>query len=718
MWVRILCLIVVPWILVTAISDLSHLVPLLGGCWTEVALISEDNSHPAFEFVHQFSFPLLLTSSARKILPLYTNVEEVRRLQLKLKCVILVLIQSGQDWKVTTVFSSASNIWKRYNRVQNSELDAPFGLHNSFVLGVFEEELQTSQGQQLLRLFQIDCRCMTILLKSKEGRISGMAVGKLIHKEKRGDKTIHIGSESILLNSTTVHNLNLDLISSMQQHFVNNTLKWYAYTRADFANHGGDCVSTSPNPYILLQSTDVKFHDEYYVGLLVDFLSHGKYGVSFLEFSQAAMAQGSKERKIDCKSNDKFSKEYAENEIVMRDVDFDKFYANLHARETTTGIILLTSTHSDGFNFVTCDGRYQESAYSIYLRTMEPRVWLALLTSLATVTTLGFLFIRNIGLRDSPWLLIYGILLEASSFVSKQLAARRQYSLIIIPILLASIILSNGNKGILTADLTAALPWKGLETFEEVATHNFSILSDVDIPLMLILFNLCPYLDNSTPLPPEALMDNSIFIQALNKSINLHPTPRLVDFRKQMLSRVKILEMEDNCTLESMHRYIRGEAPHQNDMIQQELLKCKETVYAIPSSEIYIRIAFDSPKIYHGKADAMFRFGNQYYALILGEVELNSMFIRSNLEGLESGGFIFYWESLMQWQSIRIYAARELKFQSDMARPTAMVLTRKCATIFMILIVALIGCILFFCSELIGNAIRTCFTTTSVQLLT
>jgi len=99
---------------------------------------------------------------------------------------------------------------------------------------------------------------------------------------------------------------------------------------------------------------------------------------------------------------------------------------------------------------------------------MDVEVWICLLFAFSIVAVLGSWFVRAWNLGKSPWLSVFTILLEVSPSVNTALESRLQYSLVLGPILFTAIIIANGYKGILTADLTAAPPWKGLETFDDV----------------------------------------------------------------------------------------------------------------------------------------------------------------------------------------------------------------------------------------------------------
>jgi len=212
------------------------------------------------------------------------------------------------------------------------------------------------------------------------------------------------------------------------------------------------------------------------------------------------------------------------------------------------------------------------------------------------------------------------------------------------------------------------------------------------------------------------------FVNNLNDTVKRKPTS-IVTYktilRNVSIARLKLLKgvyvrfkiefkilwesSNASCSYGEILKYqqLNGEKvqPHPNERILGQVQKCDRSIYAVLTERIYHEMALVNTSktrpVYHGKQNEndLLKFGNQYYALILMHEEFDSTYLRGNVGGLSPGGFLLYWEDLRKWATKRKYDSDEFEFQMEMATPLPLGLDSKCATIFVIAIAGIIGCI-------------------------
>jgi len=264
----------------------------------------------------------------------------------------------------------------------------------------------------------------------------------------------------------------------------------------------------------------------------------------------------------------------------------------------------------------------------------------------------------------------------------------------------------------------APFNWKGLETFDDVVSRNFSVFVDIEIPSTYFYTSLCFNQAQSPGMTPSR--DLSLTATLLTKMLKAPSGSRRMETtvsknRAEMLAKIiqqiKFPQTDGtNCSMDLVNAYLLANPalPHPNDKLDGELIKCEKSVYVLRNDDVYARISTVSNSrqpVYHGKLEdmEMFKFDNKRYALALGEMTLDHLYIQTNLHALNSGGFLFYWELLTTWSSKRKYDKQEEIFQYDKAYPKRLTLSGKAGTIFIILLAGHLVGILTILFELLHS---------------
>jgi len=693
--------------------DLSKLTPLFFSCWTEVTILNGRICDRNWEVGYQLDFPHLLTLlnfNGSHSSP-YATLHAVQHIQLKTNCFVILLLHSCTDWEVTSTVSAALKIWARYNGLNNDLYwyETVFKIDKSFVLIYFQGADDLAKTNQLVSELQETCHCTTIQARLNGNKFE-LAVQKTIESYGRLHSGKRIYANLTTTSSVTIHSIRAALMSSFSSHFINKTKSWRVFIRYDYGV-GDTCIYSAPNPAVLLQYKDIQAQDRHFLYLLVNFLSSGKYKVVLARTHPVERRGKSSSGDISCIAKNSELLQVNTMFIYMKDHSLlsSNPYANLIRTIQPHVVTLFTSIHLKEYNFITCDGRKQKTtSFEIYIKSMDKTVWFSLLIMLGVVASLGFGFVHKLNLPDSPWMIVVGLILEVSPHVTRGLQRRRQYSMILVPLLITSMILTNGYRGILTADLTAVPPWMGLENFDDILKSGFTILGDIGATFhntLNILF--CPAFNDTTLSKGyEELRDTYSDLLVDLASGRINSTPERHRKFEEIRKAIKVLGIVPvNCSIRgSVRRYIDAPgARHPNDLIFPELTKCKRTVYAIPSEEIYPRLALSNSNttipIYHGRQEPMLKLGSQYYAVVTKEAEFDSLYIRRNIEALATGGFLFYWEFLKMWPFKRKYDRAESIFQDKMTQPIPLTLVTKCSTVFVIFLVGILSSLVAFWGE-------------------
>jgi len=377
-----------------------------------------------------------------------------------------------------------------------------------------------------------------------------------------------------------------------------------------------------------------------------------------------------------------------------------KYFQN-QANAFSSRIVVSHFKHE--YNFLTCDGRYNQSeSYSMYTGSFDTPTWLSLLFTFTLLAFLAYLLISKEGMSDSSWLFLYGILLEVAPEMSQKFHSKLQLTVPLLPYLFSGIILANIYRGFLSAALIALLPTKGLETFDQVLESNLTIFMETTHNLGDIFREFCPY---PAKFPPDKrasalkLFGSLQFIREIdtlsrllkNNSASVQRRTVYENIKKQ--ARILYKDVGNSCSAASYQAYSsmynqKNTLP--NEEIVHELIQCKKTIFALQWEDIYPFLVSLNPKLqnklYHGNIEKMqmFKFGNQYYELHTPQHLLNDIYIKRNVEGLSAGGFLHYWEALMEWSPKRKYQKEEWEFNYKLKQPNVLEITGKCRTIFYI----------------------------------
>jgi len=710
-------------------TSIFTLLRIFRHCWTEIGFVdsSEQNLNCSFPG----DIPILISSaSGRMQWSLFDTLQANQTLQLRFKCLALILYYSDSSQlpnsRLAVKFlhrylhiSHGAEHW--INTVRPLWSQRLFKGQSSFVVRIENFPPAAKRIHSEFLEIEEECRCLIIVVRSVRG------VWQL-HLEK----LLYLVPMTAILNLTSYSstgNLMEALLPSIAEYFVNHTKLWNVDMFKDL-EMGSPCITSAPPPSILLKSSERRFADQHFIYLLVNFLSVGRYSVSLAltsdqEFKMGVMGYNS--GNDSCFPNTNTYLQWESNILFIRNLKIETIVGRLtsdqyaHARFPLS-VTLLTSRHAENFNFITCDGRGPvNSNYTVYIRPFDLWLWLTLLCTFFSISLVSKWLILKFNLQDPVWLTIYALFLEASPHVTRKLQSKLAFSCVLAPTLYAVALLANYYKGILTADLTAALPWKGLETFHDAIRHNFSIYGDVFANTLFVYKRLCDEGNYE-----RSLIQYVATVRGLNRSRTFRSKVSTFRERQNLLDGFQlqfkippITNLKSICTkLSNSYDYVYTglKEPHPNDMILREITKCDKSVYAIPSENIFGRLLDVPPNtigptkiMYSGKAESMdlFKFGNQYYTLLLKEADYDQIYIKRNLESLSTGGFLHYWESLKIWYGERRYEEREGKFQEQMTQPMPLTLMTNCGTIFIILLSGIFLSITIAVIECIKNTANT-----------
>jgi len=672
--------------------SLRQILSVFNKCWTEIAFLDTVAIRSKLNFYPEY--PVLITRSNMPSYPIYTTWSGYHTIQLKFQCLGIILLHSS--WSQENAMAQTSITLQRYSHISGGSglsyinfgklgelwFHRVFKTTSSFVIGIVEDRSSVQPKlQSLFQKIQIECQCIVIKAEVKNCSTNlELELQKLIYSE-------FVSIKVRINRALTIQALETAFLPAIQTHFLNHTKLWSVFKQKE-VQFGRPCITGAPSPFILLKFTELHFRHQHLLYLIINFLSHGKYGVSLIQplrldvFGVNARAFGNES----CLSRRSTVEQIrsGSNSLFMRDVSRRDIYGTIIEPRYHAGlsVSLIPSIYSDDFNFITCDGRYQESnPYTIYLRCLDVGSWAALLISLIFVSFLGLWLVRKLNTTDSPWLLLYGIFMETPPPVSRALASARSYSFVLAPILFTGILMSNGYKGQITAVLTASLGWNGLETLDDVIQANFTILSDINLTPYMIYSMWCQNHPTGMQYLFQALLRRNL-TKDRNAAKRILPQLRLPD------------GIKFNCTLltgNTGHTYLGGKGlPDPVAKMLNEVQKCDKSVLILPSEHIYPWIASSKPNLthpmYYGNARKMmqFNFGSLYSMLLLREAQFDAIYLQRNLDGLFSGGFLFYWEVLMKWVAKQKHDGREANFQREKAEPLPLNLTTNCFTIFTI----------------------------------
>ena len=161
-------------------------------------------------------------------------------------------------------------------------------------------------------------------------------------------------------------------------------------------------------------------------------------------------------------------------------------FANLRYDTSTVRNWNVVVTGSDGIQFLTCDGQRESLNFDIYLEPFQTLVWLTIaVCSLAVslVLVLGS-SVQNVNDLVSAIAVPFLVLIEVFGTNLAKFVHTRVLNVVLACWLLASVIFTNGYKGILTADLYRPRPVTGFVNYSELYANNFTFLHEIPADLL------------------------------------------------------------------------------------------------------------------------------------------------------------------------------------------------------------------------------------------
>lgn len=712
-------------------SPLLDIFSVFKKCWVEIAELDSKITPSSLEIM-SIESPLLLSSMRREgSRSLYSTIEAKLTLIRDVKCLGIILLSEWTGFSnprlVRRVLSRYAHVSAYHRESQRQGEEKKMGgvwykrlfkSQSTFVVGIVHNI--DSKAAQIFNTVQDDCRCMTIQLRNL-GPHWNLKIEKLMYMKT-------MGAEMEMTPSVTLKDIQRSLLPNLQIHFINHTKLWKIHMWDDFGI-GSPCISTAPSPYKLL-STNFKEREDLTFKLIISFLSHGKYKIALTKVEAHGFTSDTNKGKATyCRPNITTKDTYLTAdgiELVMKDARVDYAYESLTAGSKSlaylpTTLAFFVSSYSKDFNFISCDGWHPPTnPYTIYFRAFDYNFWIALSGFILLVSFLGFFMFRKLKIHDSPLFLIFASFLEVPPHLSHKVRSNRQFLFVWISMLFSGQILSNGYRGVITVDLTAAWRLKGLESFYEVVKSNFSILGDVSVPASLYFRELCvsekPVQRKNSRVKIAHVFIRSFQTDLANKrkkSKNYRNRLAVFMFIRRQLKYPHRWDTDCPYGHSSSRGYRNKKLPNPNLKMYQELLKCDKSVYAVTEEHIFSLMdtlqprASEGKELYHGNPKKMngFRFGNQQYILALTEGDFDQIYIKGNVQSISSGGFLLYWEALNAWPLKRKFEAREYRFQRKLRQPSPMSLTAKCGTIFFIFVVGIIFSIVLSILEHIRYAV-------------
>ncbi|CAG7823512.1 unnamed protein product [Allacma fusca] len=130
----------------------------------------------------------------------------------------------------------------------------------------------------------------------------------------------------------------------------------------------------------------------------------------------------------------------------------------------------------DSLIFISCYGLQTSLTYRIYTSPFELSLWL-LIVLFAILTGISLFWFSNLRLEQMfpVFTLPFTTLLEMVDLTEQDIPKTRKLKTVMTTWFLASVVLSNAYKGILTSDLTAFKPTKGLDSFNDLGQADLIV---------------------------------------------------------------------------------------------------------------------------------------------------------------------------------------------------------------------------------------------------
>jgi hypothetical protein len=230
------------------------------------------------------------------------------------------------------------------------------------------------------------------------------------------------------------------------------------------------------------------------------------------------------------------------------------------AREAYTAFPINEIVYEEAYNFLTCDGAEDYLSFEAYASPFLWNLWagIVIISLITLVFLIAFVHYKNIS--ASIILLIPSVFFEQPPQFSTRLLEHRSFKYLLIFLLLATTVLTNSYKSIVTTDLTAPFSSKRVETFDEAMRLDYKIfppLNDEMVLLVLLVLSKIPSKENI-----EWFLDVSHLTEALKAELLLPNTSPRKRIRAQR-----------------MLNLIAAPEDFPNVSFQKEISKCNKSIY-------------------------------------------------------------------------------------------------------------------------------------------
>jgi len=128
-----------------------------------------------------------------------------------------------------------------------------------------------------------------------------------------------------------------------------------------------------------------------------------------------------------------------------------------------------------GQSVITCSGLTRDVGFSDYVQPFQYNLWATCIGFFGISVTVTTYLLRGQGRLESIWLIVISYLLEHSLVISSQVEANAKFRYVFISFLLATIVLSNGYKGVVVTSLVRPYGMTGIDSLDYAVGSGFTL---------------------------------------------------------------------------------------------------------------------------------------------------------------------------------------------------------------------------------------------------
>jgi hypothetical protein len=226
--------------------------------------------------------------------------------------------------------------------------------------------------------------------------------------------------------------------------------------------------------------------------------------------------------------------------------------------------------YEEAYNFLTCDGAEDYLSFEGYASPFFWELWvgIVMISFMILLFLIAFLHFKRISARIM--LLIPSVFLEQPPQFSGQLLDYLSFKYLLVSLLLATTVLSNSYKSVVTTHLTAPFSTKRVETFDEAVRLVYKILPPLNSVMAIILLGYEAFYENRTieiqkkPEIIQSILEASLLTKALLTEVSLPNTISQKRVQSQSQNMLNLIGAPENFPSVSF---------------QMEMSKCNKSIY-------------------------------------------------------------------------------------------------------------------------------------------